>query len=215
MNPLINLYKGDSIEIMKDMPENSIDLILTDPPYAREYIYLYTELAKVAARILKPGKALVAYASNYYLSEIMQNMGKYLDWYWLVALRHGGNRTTMIMQRRIAVWYKPILIYTKGKPEMTPIMNDMIKGEGRSKEYHEWQQGTGELVPFIRKFSHRGDVILDPFMGSGTVGVATLRQDRNFIGIEIYHETFQMAQKRIDSSVKQEKLVFEETVELK
>ena len=68
------LVHGDCREVCKDIPNNSIDLVLTDPPYDTESIPLYGELAKVAARVLKPGGSLVTYAGTYYLPQILDNL---------------------------------------------------------------------------------------------------------------------------------------------
>ena len=55
----MELKRGDSINLMAALPDNSVDLILTDPPYKKESIYLYDELAREANRILKPHKMLI------------------------------------------------------------------------------------------------------------------------------------------------------------
>ena len=55
------MKQGDFRDVSKDIPDNSVDLIFTDPPYSKEYLPLYEELAKLAIRILKPGGSLVFY----------------------------------------------------------------------------------------------------------------------------------------------------------
>lgn len=204
----VTLRKGDALEILKKLRPNSVDLIITDPPYLKEHIPLYAKIGQRAKRVLKPGAALVAYTGAYHLPEIISRLGLSLDWYWLTAVLHHGGGTTMLIERRINVMYKPVLVFTKGKAPISPIMNDVIRGSGVSKSYHPWQQGIDELYPFIRKFSKPGGLILDPFMGSGTTGIAALRMQRSFLGIEIDPQFFRIAKKRIQTARSQERLDF-------
>ena len=71
-----NNYKliyGDFIEqSQKEIPDNSIDLIFTDPPYGKEYLPLYQELAKLAVRVLKPGGSLVFFVGHIILDQVIQ-----------------------------------------------------------------------------------------------------------------------------------------------
>src|SRR3972149_338806 len=73
----------DFNEIGKDIPVNSIDFCLTDPPYVKEGIPLYEEVAKLGSHILKPGGFLVVYASDYWLDKTFPKMLNYLDYYYI------------------------------------------------------------------------------------------------------------------------------------
>lgn len=66
---LNRVYEGDCMELSKGIPDNSIDMIFTDPPYHKEYLHLYEWLATEAERVLKPGGALLTYIGNYYKGE--------------------------------------------------------------------------------------------------------------------------------------------------
>jgi adenine-specific DNA-methyltransferase len=63
--------------------------------------------------------------------------------------------------------------------------NDVIQGSGREKGAHEWQQGTDELRQIFEPFSDPGDIVLDPFMGSGTVLEMAKTMNRKAIGFDI------------------------------
>ena len=206
----MELKRGDSINLMAALPDNSVDLILTDPPYKKESIYLYDELAREANRILKPHKMLITYVGNYFLYEVARILGNHLDYFWTFVLKHQEGGAAMMWDRRIQNSFKPILAFCKdGFEQKTPIIPDMIKGEGRSKRFHEWQQGVRELYPLIRKFTKTSEVILDPFMGSGTTGVAALQMKRDFIGYEIDEHHFEVASKRLSNEHLQERFEVE------
>ena len=83
----------------------------------------------------------------------------------------------------------------------TPVTSMGEKKHGK----HPTQKPISLLEHFILLLSNEGDVILDPFMGSGSTGVAALRNDRNFIGVEIDSEYFSIAQKRIDEEILHER----------
>ena len=77
------------------------------------------------------------------------------------------------------------------------IQQDM---KNKDKRYHPTQKPVELIEKIIQKSSNEGDTVLDPFMGSGTTGVACVNTNRNFIGIEIDEEYFKIAEKRIEKS---------------
>jgi hypothetical protein len=87
---MLNLYLGDFRHLMKNLPKNSIDLVLTDPPYAASYRPLYTDLGREARRALKPGGFLVSYMNQNGLPEILGRLEEHLDYYWLGMSLYSG-----------------------------------------------------------------------------------------------------------------------------
>ena len=72
------------------MPDDSVDLIFTDPPWSDPD--LYSDLARFAARVLKPGRLCCVYASAAALPEVIARMGKHLDYYWCLAVGYQNAR---------------------------------------------------------------------------------------------------------------------------
>lgn len=108
----------------------------------------------------------------------------------------------MIFEKRISCFWKPVVAFSNGrKSEKTAIISDVIQGSGRSKVSHQWEQGVPELFPFIRKYTDESDVILDPFIGSGTTARAAKDMHRNFIGIEISPDYCKIAEERLAQGV--------------
>ena len=93
---------------------------------------------------------------------------------------------------------RPVMIAMK-PPKQKPykMYNDLIEGSGREKDMHDWQQSGAELLPMIDAFTKPSDVILDPFMGAGTVGIMAKMTARKFIGVEIDKGTYELAYKAI------------------
>ena len=205
------LMHGDFIEIGKDIPDNSIDLIFTDPPYGKEYLFLYQELARLAVRVLKPGGNIVALFGHIILDEVfkifhqfsLNNNNSGLKYWWTLAVKHSGHHKK-IYQRNVFAEWKPLLWYVKGeKPNNLVISNtlgDFIESIPVPKLLHEWEQSTIEAEHIIKHFTLENQTVLDPMMGTGTTGLPALMQNRKFIGIEKDKHTFEFARARIMSS---------------
>ena len=109
----ITFKQGDFIKVLNDIPDNSIDLILTDPPYPIEYIEEWNKLANFAKQKLKQHGFCICYSGHKNLPEVIQRMGEKLDYYWIFALKHTGINKVIAFNNIEACW-KPILIYQNG-----------------------------------------------------------------------------------------------------
>jgi len=192
----IDLRLGDFRKTLKDVPDGSIDLILTDPPYPKEYLGLYKDLSELASRKLKPNGFCITYAGHIHLPIVMQNLGAHLNYYWTCVLLHSGQTLNVVSRNMIAGW-KPILIYQKGFKKLSEPFQDVIQGTGREKEDHDWEQAIDELSSIIIHFSQPGDIILDPMAGSGTTLLACKELGRRSIGVEIDEQTYNILKKRL------------------
>lgn len=192
----------DCLKGMKQLPDGCVDLVVTDPPYSKEFIFLYGELSRACSRLLRDGKFLITYAGHYHLPEILLELAKHMKYYWLFCLRHQAGASKMIFEKRISCHFKPILAFIKGKQnEDYPIISDVIKGSGRSKNNHPWEQGVSELGTFIQTYTLEGDLILDPFAGSGTTLVACKQLNRRFIGFDNDPKCVDIANERLKQEV--------------
>jgi len=188
------LIEGDFREVGKEIKDGSIDLIVTDPPYGKEYLHLWDDLGAFAKRVLKPGGILVTYSGQYHLPTFIEKLKKHLEYFWILALKHTGS--TQILNN-VDIRWKPILVFYKPpKPELTDVIKDLIEGK-RSKDHFEWEQSVHESRILIRYFSNPKDRVLDPMAGSGTVLIAGLLEDRRVIGIEVNHDRIQQIKGRV------------------
>lgn len=190
------LIHGDAIKVMQNLPPESVDMIFTDPPYIKESIHIYGEMAREAQRVLKEGGYCVVYCGTEFLPQVFAQMSEYLNWFWMVALKHNSGNPRL-WNKRIMVGYKPVLIFTKGKPTVKKWMCDLHKSDNQNKQFHEWEQGINFPIRFIGLLTKEKDLILDPFMGGGTFGAAAKLLRRSYIGIEIEEEAFNRARARI------------------
>lgn len=192
------LLVGDFRTVGLHVPESSVDLIFTDPPYDEAASVLFDDLAQFAARVLKPGGILLTYSGQLHLPQIYAAMGQHLQYMWTCAIGHGGGATWFRKWHLLNQW-KPILMY--GKPPIkTWWLNsfaDYVVG-GKEKADHEWQQALGEALHYIQAVCPPGGVVCDPFLGSGTTLVAAKRLGMQYIGIEKDPATAARAKSRIE-----------------
>lgn len=90
-NITVDVQCGDFRILSKKINNNTIDLILTDPPYPKEYLPLWAELGKIAKRILKPSGFLISYSGQNNLPFILGQLSNHLNYYWLGSLYHSGS----------------------------------------------------------------------------------------------------------------------------
>ena len=212
----MKLIHGDCFEVMADMADGSVDHVITDPPYS--------ERTHAGARTNRSpgGEALVSFDSftkDNFLSFVCKCVNVSSRWVVMTCdfhhalnveasdipvVRFGAwvktNPTPQISGDRPGMGWEPILIlHAKGRKRWN--------GGGRSgvwttKVIDRATIPTQKPLPLICKliqdFTDPGETILDPCMGSGTVGVACKRLGRKFIGIEVLKDHYEIAKKRIE-----------------
>jgi 16S rRNA G966 N2-methylase RsmD len=178
-----DIRRGDFQTVLADLPDNSVDLVVTDPPYGDNYTHLYGDLAKWAADKLKPGGSLVAYVGQGNLPDVLEQMGTHLRYWWTLALmhKHGGQQ---LPGKWVMVEWKPLVWFVKGSRSGRLYVADRMSGSKPRKELHEWAQGVDEVAYLIEKLSEPNELVVDPFAGSGSFGHAAQTLGRHFIGAE-------------------------------
>ena len=192
----IDFRLGDFEEVFADIEDGSVDCIITDPPYPKEFLECWTKLSRFAKRVLKPNGFCIAYSGQMHLPEVMKRMNEHLDYYWTFSLMHTGSRQ-LINGRNLFCGWKPILVYQNNFSKIKKPIDDFINGTGIEKKYHKWQQAEMELNSIIENFTNIGDTILEPFAGGGTTILAALNNKRNIIASEIIEESYNICKKRI------------------
>jgi 16S rRNA G966 N2-methylase RsmD len=194
------LYLADFRTKSKDIPDNSIDLIFTDPPYDKESLPLYGELAVVGARVLREGGSLVTFFGQYFLPEVMELLSSTgLKFWWPLYVKLSGGHQS-IPPRKVFNECKSLLWYVKGDTaNIVEYISDYIKSEPPDKTLHKWAQSPVEAEHVIKRLTVENQIVLDPFLGAGTTGIVALQLKRKFIGIEIDSDRFKIAENNISS----------------
>lgn len=195
--PINQIICGDCSKIISQFPLCSIDLVFTDPPYLKEYLYTYKYLADLCPKIMHQGASLVTIVGHYAVPQVLDIFAGKLKYRWLLCMNQfEGNHPRMMMG--IEVMWKPMLWFVKGSyPQGRGYLRDGIEIDFQKKKYHKWEQDISWCKYYIEKLTKEGDTVLDPFCGSGTVCVATKQLGRNYIGIDISEEYCKIARERI------------------
>lgn len=264
--PLNRILLGDCLDLLQAIPDNSVDLIVTSPPYADsrvktyggihpdKYVNWFLPRAQEFKRVLKPTgtfmlniKEKVADGERHtYVIELILEMRKQ-GWLWTEEyIWHKKNSFPGKWPNRFRDAWERCLQFNKSKnfkmfqEEVMVPMGDWAEkrlknlsevdkrrdnsrvGSGFGKNVSNWLGKTlvyptnvlhmatessnknhSAVFPlalpewFIKLFTDKNDVILDPFMGSGTTAVAAKKLERNYIGIEINPEYCKIAEERI------------------
>lgn len=247
--PVNQILHGDCIEILKSLPENSVDLIFADPPYNlqlqndlyrpnltkvdavnhewdkfssfEQYDEFTRNWLRASQRILKEtGTIWVigSYHNIFRVGSIMQDLGYWIlnDVIWLKTnpmpnfrgVRFTNAHETLIWaQKKKGAKYffnhramKALNDDLQMRSDWTiPIANGHERLKSNGTKDHPTQKPEALLHRVLLSTTNIGDIVLDPFFGSGTTGAVAKRLKRNFIGIEKDKTYIEVAEKRIDS----------------
>lgn len=209
------LLLGDCLKRMGKLSDNSVDVIITDPPYGLGFPYnsyndtrenlrnLIRDFFPIARSVAK--KRIVILCGPTQINEYPVP-----DWIGIVT----WNTTGSFGNYGYSQW-TPILLYGKDRKGFGSV-NGILKsdcisisggggvGFQRSVEEkkHTCPKPLTIMNPCVRRYSEPGDIVLDPFMGIGTTGVSCVKTGREFIGIEIDKYYFELSRKRIEHAYK-------------
>jgi 16S rRNA G966 N2-methylase RsmD len=195
--PKDHRYKVSVGNIESYEAEKKFDFIITDPPYLKEYLPLYSTLAWRAKEMLKPDGLLIVMCGQSYLSEIFFMMTAHLDYYWTAAYLTQGQPTPLRTRQVNSTW-KPLLFFVpKGSKYKGKIFGDVFVSDANDKSFHEWGQSESGMLSIISGVCLPGQTIFDPFLGAGTTGVAALKHGCLFEGIDLESNNVELAKTRI------------------
>ena len=200
------IFNQNCLDGLKALPDKSIDLILTDPPYGkkadkgtngfgaaknRRYAGGWDSLIppppEVFTEMFRVAKNLIIFGGNYF-GHLLPPSNCWIFW---------DKKGDIAFQNPFA---DGELIYTTFKK---PVKRIVFRQQGfitdsKDKRYHPTQKPTELVQQLIELFSEPGQIICDPFLGSGTTAVAAVKTDRHYIGYEIDPGYFQICCERLD-----------------
>jgi DNA modification methylase len=220
------IYNEDCLEGLKNIDSNSIDLVVTDPPYLINYKTNYRkdkehkfckvikndnnpELIKDVIselyRVMKDNTAMYMFCSFDKVDFFKQELEKYFNIKNLIIWVK-NNWTAGDLECAFGKQYEMCFLVNKGKKQfngkrITDVWGSFnTKGLNRvvgEEQIHQNQKPLELIKMCIEKHSNEDDLILDPFMGSGTTAVACKELERNYIGFEIDHDYYEKSIERI------------------
>ena len=206
--PLDTIAQGDCVELMRQMPAASVDFILTDPPYLVRYRS-------------RDGRVIQNDANDHWLKPAFAQAYRLLRWDRVCVCFYGWSKADKFIAAWRAAGFRPVghLVFRKSYASTTRFLRYqheqaylLAKGEPARPEHpipdvldmrytgnhlHPTQKPVSALLPLIESFSAEGDLVLDPFCGSGSTLVAARQLHRHFIGIELDPTYHALAARRI------------------
>lgn len=189
---------GDCRELARLIPDNSVDLVFTDPPWEDDALGLYVWLAQESRRVLRPGGFVLAYFGNIrrpQIYEAFETSG--LTYFWEFAGVQ-MNSDSRLHARKMLVHWRPALVYSQG-PAVPPGWLPDAEYTNRDKTYHPWGQGEKAIMRWIVNLSKPGAVVWEPFGGGGTTPAVAKKTGRNHITFELDPSQAKVIQTRLDS----------------
>lgn len=239
INKSATLVRGDCIEKMQTIPDESIDLLLTDPPYnlglfmknrgtnmgklrenhfavsgwdqlsVAEWIAKMDDFFGAASRVMKKRGAAIIFMSLIKAQSIIECATRHGFYYKTTGIWHKTNPIPRNMNLQFVNSTEAWLYFTYGAATGTfnndgHVEHDFVETSvvplsEKKVGKHPTQKPLGLMRHFIDLLTNEGDMVLDPFMGSGSSGVAALQLRRRFIGIELSSDYFTIAKRRIET----------------
>ena len=211
---MINLLHGDCFELLQDIPDESVDMVLTDPPYGMNFqsgrrkskhekikgdsnLDWLDDFVDEIYRVCKPNTAHYVFCSFHHIDKFKQSIEKkfkvknILTWV-------KNNASMGDLKGDFAPKTEFIIFFHKGRRLINGRRDpNVLEFKKTRNELHPTQKPVDMTEYLIEKFSDEGDLVLDPFMGSGTTGIACINTNRNFIGMELDASYFEVAKDRI------------------
>ena len=191
------IYTGNARELAQAIPDESVDLIFTDPVYDR--IDDYRWLAETAARVLKPDSPCLTWTATPLLSKVIRAMEPPLDYAWTLHLQRFGTprpgKTGLCMIAQ-CLWME------KGKSKTRRKIGDWhyyseCNSALPSNNKHRWSKPVDTVAKWTNAFLVKDGVVIDFFAGGATVPAVCKMLGRRWLAFEIDPPTAELARKRV------------------
>jgi len=203
------IINGNAIEALKGIEAGSVDLVITDPPYLVNYkdskgrtIRNDTNADEVlpafdeAYRVLKQDSLAISFAGWTALDKFSTawiNAGFRIIGHIVWTKDYASNKG------QTAYHHESAYVLAKGRPKLpAQAFPDVQKWVYSGNRFHPTEKSVENIAPLIRAFSKPGDIVLDPFLGSGTTAVAAALTGRGYIGIELEQKYTDLANRRLE-----------------
>jgi len=202
------VIQGDCTAVLKTLPGESIDFVLTDPPY---FVRYRDRSGRTIRNDRYPGQILDAFNDMYRVLKPNSLCVSFYGWNrvdsFFSAWKGAGftpvghivfTKTYASAQRFLRYSHEAAYVLAKGRPELpADPLNDVLPWHYSGNYNHPTEKSVDTIKPIIEAFTKAGDVVLDPFAGSGSSLVAAALLRRQYIGIELEQKYCEHARRRL------------------
>lgn len=226
----MNLIKGNNLDVLKTISDKSVDLVVTDPPYNISKKNNFETMNRQGIdfgewdknvdllswmnelpRIVKKGASIIVFNDWRNLGMIAKELEEkgflikdIIRWEKTNPMPRNRDRR-YIVDYEFAIWAvenhaKWKFHRQSDKYDRSEIRVPIASASEKTFGAHPTQKPVKLMEELLLRHSDKNDIVLDPFMGSGSTGIACLNTNRDFIGIELDENYFEIAKKRITTS---------------
>ena len=217
----ITIYNGDCLEVMKELEDKSVDLVLTDPPYNASnsnigfkdgYKTINEEWDKgfnpmlflrESFKKIREGGSVIAFCSYHLLGKYLESgfkVQQIIHWEYITAMPAIAKVYTPVIE--YAVWFSTPRYTFNKKEAKTNVLRVRKAYQVDYKIDHPSVKPSNLINKLLRIHSEENNIVIDPFLGSGTTAVACKELGRKCIGIEISEKYCEIAVKRLKNTQK-------------
>jgi site-specific DNA-methyltransferase (adenine-specific) len=202
------VIQGDCTAVLKTLPAESVDFVLTDPPY---FVRYKDRSGRTIRNDVYPGAVLDAFNDVYRVLKPNSLCVSFYGWNrvdsFFSAWKGAGfvpvghivfSKSYASAQRFVRYQHEAAYVLAKGQPELpsAPI-SDVLPWHYTGNYNHPTEKSVDTLMPIIEAFTKAGEVVLDPFAGSGSSLVAAALLRRQYVGIELEEKYCDHARRRL------------------
>lgn len=214
---MIKLIQGDCLEKMKDIPDGSVDMVLTDPPYGMSFRsnYRKQKYSKIKGdsdlswlddftdqcfRVARDNSAHYFFCSFHNVDKFKKSLQRHFK-IKNILIWEKNNTSMGDLKGDFAPKYEMVIFCHKGRSLIRGARDsNILKFSKTQNKLHPTEKPVSLCEYLISKFTDAEMLVFDPFMGSGTTGVACKNLNRSFIGIELDENYFNIAKERIETA---------------
>jgi DNA modification methylase len=203
-----SIIQGDCSTVLKTLPAASVDFVLTDPPY---FVRYKDRSGRTIRNDLYPGRVLDAFNDVYRVLKPNSLCVSFYGWNrvdsFFTAWKGAGftpvghivfSKTYASAQRFLRYSHESAYVLAKGRPQLpADPLSDVLPWYYSGNHSHPNEKSVGTIKPIIEAFTRAGDVVLDPFAGSGSSLVAAALLRRQYVGIELEQQYCELARRRL------------------
>lgn len=186
----MDIYHCSCGELAEEVEAGTVDVICTDPPYGKEYLPCWSELAEFAVHALRSGGQLLALSGQAWLPEVFDRLRvDGLIYRWTCDMQYKGASSYRSFDRQIQSNWKPVLIFEKPGGERLGghYCHDVVRATApdADKDRHRWGQNEDAFRDLLGKFVDPGMTVCDPFVGGGTTALVARELGCSFVVCDV------------------------------
>ena len=197
----MRLHHGDFRLLEKHVTPGTARLVVADPPWRRDGLDYWPDVAGLSRRLLMGGGLLAAFPPLLFLPQVVAALGQHLEYQWTVALFR-GDPAPLVIPLHVMNGWRPLLVDSNGRTGNLRIRDALNYARTTwKKKYHPWEQNPDELLYLVEHLTQPGDMVVD-FFGGSFEAVVCRQTGRRYHGADADEGCVSIGRKRVEESMR-------------